>query len=173
MKTRIKKIFKKLCIYGIGFIVVVFLANHLPFILISGDSMYPTYNNGEFIRLTFNTKNIERGDVVIFKEKLHFKFEEKLIKRTCGIPGDMIYTDSDGTYFVYNNHQIFYYEGNENTTDIDSFLKSCDYKYTLGDSQYFFMGDNRDYSVDSRSFGPVSESKILAKAADGGNKKWQ
>ena len=173
MKDKLKKLFKRLCIYGIGFVAVVFIANHLPFILISGDSMYPTYNDGEFIRLTFNTKNIDRGDVVIFKGKLHFRFEEKLIKRVCGIPGDMIYTDSEGTYFVYNNHHIFYYEGSENVTDVDSFLETCDYKYTLGDSEYFFMGDNRDYSVDSRNFGPVSESKILAKTADGGNKKWQ
>ena len=169
MKTAIIKRIKLLLICGIVLVALYAISNFLPFIRVSGSSMEPSYTDDEIVYLNRNTDSIKRGDVVIFKQKLHFYFEEKLIKRVCGIPGDKIYKDTNNNYFAYDGIYI-YYETSRIDTTCDELLASSTYMYTLSKNSYFCMGDNRDKSIDSRTFGAVDETKIIA-IVKGGFKK--
>ena len=110
--------------------------------------MSPTYNNGDYLLINKFNKDFSRGDVVIFRtEKQPTSF---LINRIIGLPSEKVEIRG-GKVFI--NDQILnetYYSGE---TLPDSSV-------TLGQDQYFVMGDNRTKSFDSRSFGPISKSSI-------------
>lgn len=121
-----------------------------PFI-VSGETMSPTYNNGDYLLINKFNKDFSRGDVVIFRyEKQPDTF---LIKRIIGLPSEKIEIQ-DGKILV--NGQVLketYYNGE--TTGNTSL--------TLGNNQYFVLGDNRNKGFDSRSFGPIAISSIEGK----------
>jgi signal peptidase I len=158
------KVFKLTIICVVLIFALSLVSAHLPFILISGSSMEPTFKDGQIVYLDRNFEDIKRGDVVIFKQQVHFSFDEKLIKRVCGIPGDKVYKDKAEKFFIYDGKNIFYYD--KKVSDVLALLESSTYLYTLDDNQYFCMGDNRDESIDSRSFGAIDRKKILALVKD-------
>lgn len=167
MKQRLLLKLKTVAVCGGAIAIATLISAHLPFIRVSGNSMEPTYLDDEIVYLDREADSYNRGDVVIFKQKVHLPFEEKLIKRVCGIPGDEIYCDANGSYFIYDGKTIYYYESDNDSIDIDELIAKSNYQFTLTERQYFCMGDNRDYSVDSRSFGAIDESKILACVKNG------
>ena len=125
-------------------------------VMVDGSSMYPTLKNGEKAitdGLFFKMGDIERFDIVIIEEK---GFEDKLVKRVIGLPGETIeYIDS-----------VLYVNGKETK---ESFLKdgvktemtyNKNFKVTLGKGEYYVLGDNRSNSTDSRYFGPIKKSQI-------------
>ena len=135
------------------------------------------------------SKNPERGDVVVFKTPVDNRTD--YIKRLIGLPGDTIQI-IDGDLYL-NNHKI---QRNkvEITTNINcgseilninafeeklsngttytavyrkkgTFLNSE--KYFVPENYYFFLGDNRDCSKDSRylsSVGYVNKINLVGKA---------
>ena len=128
-----------------------------------GNSMHPTYQNGEYLMANKIQYKIlgdpERGDVIIFK----YSDTQDFIKRVIGLPGDTIMI-KDGQIYV-NNEQL----------DESNYLASTvitsggDYIHegetiTVGDNQYFVCGDNRPHSSDSRTFGPINRDQIKGKA---------
>lgn len=127
-----------------------------------GNSMYPTYKNGEYLmanKLTYRFGEPQRGDVIIFK----YSDTQDFIKRVIGTPGDTIMV-KDGKVYV-NGTQL------DETTYLEEtvYTSSGDYlaegeTITIGDSQYFVLGDNRPHSSDSRTFGPIEENQIKGKA---------
>ena len=136
------------------FIVRSFIAQ--PF-LVSGSSMEPSFNNGNYLlvdELTYHFRNPERGEVIVFKyPKDPSTF---FIKRVIGLPGETVKIENgqveiykDGTTQVLQEPYIL------QKTDVTSFEK------TLGAGEYFVMGDNRNFSFDSRSWGPVPEKDLV------------
>jgi signal peptidase I len=127
-----------------------------------GNSMHPTYKNGEYLmanKLVYRFSQPKRGDVIIFK----YSETQDFIKRIIGIPGDSI-TVKDGKIFV-------------NGTQLDESAYLADTVYTsggdyiaegqtvsVGENEYFVCGDNRPHSSDSRTFGPISIDQIKGKA---------
>ncbi|SHI88721.1 signal peptidase I [Geosporobacter subterraneus DSM 17957] len=134
-------------------------------------SMNPTLVEHDYLILR-NTHRVERGDIISFKTDIQFTEAElrqfnfiqrlrqgktkNLIKRVIALPGDALLIQ-DGKVYV---------NGEELTED---YLSST---YTSGDieidripeGKVFVMGDNRDNSLDSRSFGPVNIEMIQGKA---------
>ncbi len=132
-----------------------------PFI-VSGDSMIDTFQSGEYLivdQVTYYMSEPARGDVIIFRyPRDPSKF---FIKRIIGIPGDTIKIE-DAQVTVIN-------EENPDGVLLDEpYVRSMEpaslQEETLGDREYFVMGDNRDHSSDSRSWGVLQKDRIIGRA---------
>ena len=137
---------KKKIAWGItGIVVIIFLILNLFYAIavVSGDSMYPTYTNGQIL-LTAKYYDIERFDVVtIYHDTI-------LIKRVIGMPNETIkYEDN-----------ILYINGEQVDDPYNTVTE--DFEITLGDDEYFCLGDNREVSWDSRRYGAFSRMYIIA-----------
>ncbi|OGC46455.1 signal peptidase I [candidate division WS6 bacterium RIFOXYC1_FULL_33_10] len=127
-----------------------------------GNSMHPTYKNGEFLmanKISYKFSEPQRGDVVIFK----YSDTQDFIKRIIGIPGDKVMI-KDGK--IYINDELLdesNYLADTVISNGGSYIHEGQ-TITVNEEQYFVCGDNRTNSSDSREFGPVDESKIKGKA---------
>jgi signal peptidase I len=154
---------------------------------IPSDSMMPTLLDGDFIFVNkyayglrlpvVNTKMVaidepHRGDVIVFR--LPSDPSINYIKRLVGLPGDHIVVRMpvrlDGVYQGHGHtgakigfeqlgtveHRVLYL--------MDRYTR--DYEQTVPEGHYFFMGDNRDNSRDSRfpEVGFVPERNLVGKA---------
>lgn len=139
------------------FIVRTFLVQ--PF-LVSGTSMYPTFQNGDYVltdELTYRIRPPERGEVIVFHDVTDPS--TYLIKRIIGLPGERVVIQN-GTVTIYNKQnpngfvldETYLSPGTVTTGNID---------ITLSSSTYFMMGDNRAVSYDSRAWGPLPAANIV------------
>lgn len=135
---------------------------------IVGRSMYPTLKNKEkgiVNVLSRNFNGINRYDIVVAKIEEEGKTSE-VVKRVIGLPGETISCQDEVIYINGNplDESAYldteYYDEWYNTNHY--FTKNFQ-EITLGEDEYFLMGDNRPLSQDSRDFGPVNSSQILAK----------
>jgi signal peptidase I len=132
-----------------------------PFI-VSGASMDDTFHSGEYLivdQVSYYFEAPKRGEVVVFKyPRDPSKF---FIKRVVGAPGDTI--EIDGSIVTITNEQ--YPDG---IVLDEPYVKSMrpgeGLSETLGEHEYFVMGDNRDQSSDSRTWGVLQESFIVGRA---------
>lgn len=143
---RLGKIITIAMVIAIG-LYIVFLKNFGVDIVL-GPSMEPTFQNKEaLIYQKNNNLSIEKQDVVLFWANEY----DIYIKRVIAVGGDHIEV-KDGKVYVNEEEQkepyisTDYVEG-----DIDE---------VVPEGTCFVMGDNRDVSSDSRSFGVVSYERI-------------
>ncbi len=140
-------------------VVAVFLVRNFiaqPF-LVSGSSMEPTFLNGNYLlvdELTYRFREPERGEVIVFRYPLDRR--AYYIKRIIGLPGERLLIQ-EGKVSIFTNGkektlQEPYVFGRETRGDFD---------IVLGQDEYFVMGDNRDFSLDSRSWGTLSREDII------------
>ncbi len=127
-----------------------------------GNSMHPTYKNGEYLmanKITYRLKDPQRGDVIIFK----YSDTQDFIKRVIGLPGDTVML-KDGQLYINNKllDESNYLNDSVYTNGGD-FLKEGESK-TVPEGEYFVCGDNRPHSSDSRTFGSISKEDIKGKA---------
>jgi len=115
-------------------------------IRVDGHSMDYTLADGEIMLVTkpeYIFSNPSHGDVVICKYPGR---KEYFVKRLMGLPGDVIEVKSN---VVYRNGE----ELEEPYLSPDNNLRGFSMpSFTLGDDEYFVMGDNRDHSHDSRNY---------------------
>lgn len=119
-------------------------------ITISGHSMDNTLSNGMFgysLKVKDNTK-FERGDIVIVNTDDHL-----IVKRIVAMPYDSIECKDNIVYL--NGSPLEEEYTSSKTDDFD--------KVSLGENQYFILGDNRQNSKDSRIIGAISREEIIAK----------
>ena len=152
-----KKVLKGLSFIASVVIMTTLLYNYVFFIiLVPSASMYPTIEIGDRIITTriHDTSSIERGEILVFYSD---EFKETMVKRVIGLPNDQIEINSDGKVSV-NNQEL-----NE------TYVKYPDPKsgsFKVPEGEYFFLGDYRLHSYDSRKWNDpfISESKILGQA---------
>ncbi|GIW62977.1 MAG: signal peptidase I [Patescibacteria group bacterium] len=130
---------------------------------IEGQSMYPTFNNGENIitsKIHYKIFPIKRGDVVVFT-RVDVPEKTMLIKRVIGLPGDEILIQ-DG-YVYLNGKKLVepYIESYTNLDNSSAVIEGVPYKVPVG--SVFVMGDNRLNSQDSRYFGAIKINVIEGK----------
>ncbi|MBU3805067.1 MAG: signal peptidase I [Candidatus Cellulosilyticum pullistercoris] len=125
------------------------------------ESMMPAINPGDHLivsRLPYYYRDPVRGEIVVFKYNDDF-----LIKRIIAVPGDQIDIKDNK---VYINGELLD-ETAYLTKSVKTYLyagSKVDFPYTIPDDYYFVMGDNRLNSKDSRVFGAIPRSSIIAKA---------
>jgi signal peptidase I len=128
---------------------------------ILGKSMEPNYYQDERLlvdRVSPRLGFLQRGDIVIAHSPR--EVETELIKRLIGKPGDEIEL-RENTVFVNGTALTEPYlppgadSGPRDATQT---------KWTLGENEYFLLGDNRSQSQDSRSFGTVQSTNIVGRA---------
>jgi signal peptidase I len=122
---------------------------------VDGFSMRPTLEDGEFVlvsKLNYQFASVQRGDIIVF----HFPMDPKqeLIKRVIGLPGDII-TVREGTVSV--NGQVL------NEPYIAA-APAYSGEWKVLDGQLFVLGDNRNDSSDSHSWGLLPARNIVGKA---------
>jgi signal peptidase I len=119
-------------------------------------SMEPTLYEGEYLLISKQTHKIwplERGNVVVFHYPRDFK--KNYIKRIIGLPGEKIEL-RDGKLYVNS-------EFTPEPWVVDQ-TQGTFGQWSLGEDEYFVMGDNRNNSSDSRAWGPVKSQYIIGKA---------
>lgn len=122
---------------------------------VDGFSMRPTLEDGEFVlvsKLNYQFGSVQRGDIIVF----HFPMdpEQELIKRVIGLPGDII-SVAAGTVSV--NGQVL------NEPYIAS-APAYSGEWKVLDGQLFVLGDNRNDSSDSHSWGLLPSQNVVGKA---------
>lgn len=131
-----------------------------PFI-VSGASMEPTFDTGEYLvvdRLTYHFEEPERGDVIIFRyPKDPSKY---FIKRIIGLPGETVEI-RQGEVTIKNKA---YPKGLALDQSYVRFGREDSGEVTLGSEEYFVMGDNRAASSDSRAWGALPRDNIIGRA---------
>ncbi|MBC7073886.1 signal peptidase I [Candidatus Parcubacteria bacterium] len=130
-----------------------------PFI-VKGNSMEPNFKTGNYLiidEITYRFRNPKRGEIVVFKYPGNEA--QKYIKRVIGLPGETVEI-FDGKIKITNEKGSFY-------LDESSYLRQSqtfgELKITLGEDEYFVLGDNRLSSYDSRMFGPVKRKEIIGR----------
>lgn len=131
-----------------------------PF-LVHGASMDPTFATGQFLivdRLSYRFESPKRGDVIVFEYPHNPKVY--YIKRIIGLPGEKIAIKNGEVYINGTKDPSQHI----NEPYVEDSRKSHDtLEVTLGDTEYFVMGDNRIESSDSRSWGPVDKNFIVGR----------
>ncbi len=132
-----------------------------PFI-VSGASMDDTFHSGEYLiidQISYYFNQPARGDVIVFRyPRDPSKF---FIKRIIGVPGDTVTIEDARVKITNADHpEGFILE----EPYIKSMLPAPSMTETLGEREYFVMGDNRDQSSDSRSWGVLQEERIVGRA---------
>jgi len=131
-----------------------------PFI-VSGDSMYPTFHNAEYLivdELTYRISHPKRGDVIIFRYPNNPS--RYFIKRVIGLPGETV-TIKNNSVTITNKEHPEGFVLDENYLNVEV---SGNQTTELSDTDYFVMGDNRPASSDSRAWGPLPENFIVGRA---------
>lgn len=152
-KNTINNFIKEWAIPIISAIVLAYLINKFLLfkVLIPSESMVPTLNVDDrlFVTRVYNPDKLKRGEIIVFYSE---EMNELLIKRLIGLPGDKIKIEN-GTVFLNGEELEENYIGNE-----DKFNG----EYNVPEGKYFFLGDNRLWSKDSRYWiNPYIEGKDI------------
>ena len=133
------------------FLIDTFIAR----VRVENISMEPTLHQGEFLlvdRVIFRFDDLDTGDIVVF----HFPGDprEDYIKRVIGTPGDHVKA-SQGAVSV-----------NDVMLDEPYLLSDTAYEgeWIVPENSYFVLGDNRNQSSDSHSWGYVPEKNLIGRA---------
>lgn len=136
------------------FLVRSFIAQ--PF-LVSGSSMEPGFTDGNYLlvdEVSYRFREPERGEAIVFKyPKNHKTF---YIKRIIGLPGETISVERGKVTITSASGKEVLEE-----SYISPSWTSGSAEATLKEGEYFVMGDNRNFSFDSRSWGSVRKDEIV------------
>ncbi len=161
MNTLTKELLGTLRSIGIALAIVFFIRIFIfqPF-LVSGESMYPTFNNGDYLivdEVSYRLKEPQRGDVVIFKYPENPK--RFFIKRIIGLPGETIIFKNNEVYIQTNSSADMIKLSEPYINQITIPINTTEQK--IDPDNYFVMGDNRGFSLDSRAWGQLPKENIV------------
>ena len=155
-KQEVKELFSFiLVVLAIVIPIRVFIAQ--PFI-VNGESMVPTLENGDSLiidEISYRVEDPERGEVIVFRNPT--KNKQFLIKRIIGLPGETVEI-SGSQVIIRKDDSILQLDETYLNGDFSSYGT-----WKLGENEYFAMGDNRQKSLDSRSWGVLPGDLIVGK----------
>ena len=149
-----KKI-KEISIYLLIIVMVILIRTFIitP-VRVNGTSMDPTLKNGEIMIL--NKIKYNKNDIVVIKME-----KELLIKRVIGLPNEEVkyidnklYINNEYVEETFLNEDVYTTNFSLSDINLEKIPENC----------YLVLGDNREVSLDSRTFGCFSKDKILGSA---------
>lgn len=131
---------------------------------VKGASMEPSFYDHEYLiinEISYRFSEPERGDIIVFKYPKDPS--QYFIKRIIGLPNEKIEI-ADGRVYVYAEVDSKVKKMLDESLYLDPEVKTTNSKsWVLGADEYYVLGDNREYSLDSRGFGPVYRDLIVGK----------
>lgn len=147
--NRLEELKSTLIVAAVTVAAILLINGMLHPVRVSGTSMYPTLQNGELLRcISADADEIEAGDIIVFREN-----GKPLIKRVVGVPGETL-TVMDG--YIYADDVL----RDSSTLPMMEDPGVLADGITLGENEYFCVGDNRNDSCDCRYFGPITKDQI-------------
>lgn len=137
--------------------VVVIFTMVFRIVTVSGDSMVGTLQHNDRLILITQFYKLERGDIVVICRE----GEEPLIKRVIAVAGDTLDIDEESGEVLLNGTPLqedYVYGGVTPTLGFKG-------PYTVKFNEIFAMGDNRQWSYDSRQLGAFSVDDVAGEAA--------
>lgn len=140
----------------IGITALIFLVFGLIFGLseVEGMSMFPTLKDGDRVVYLRRVREYKVGDIVAIDRP----GEEGYVKRVAAVAGDVVNIIGGE---LYVNGKAEGESGAAGRTEAVG--AEISYPLTVGPGEVFVLGDNRENSVDSRSFGPIPTEQIKGK----------
>lgn len=130
--------------------------------VVKGSSMEPTLSDKDQLivdKVTYHFQEPERFDIIVFP----YQYEENTyyIKRVIGLPGESVRIDEKGIIYI-NGEELIESYGREVIKNPGLAVTEV----TLGEDEYFVLGDNRNNSTDSRAeeVGLIEKSDIVGRA---------
>ena len=125
-------------------------------------SMDPTLNAGDVLlvdRMAYRFSTPKRGDIIVYKTGDDSKKASTHIKRIIGLPGETIQI-KDGQILI--DGETYQEDGGFPAIENAGVAET---RVTLGNGEYFVLGDNRNNSEDSRyaDMGNVKKRNIIGK----------
>ncbi len=163
MKNVIKEIFDTviyiLVVVAVIYLLITYVGQRTQ---VRGSSMEPTLSDNDNLivdKISYRFRDPQRFDIIVFP----FLYEEETyyIKRIIGLPGETVFIDPDGTIYIDGEAL----EENYGKEVMISQGRAAE-PITLGDDEYFVLGDNRNNSSDSRTaaVGNIKRGQIIGRA---------
>lgn len=150
-----------LIVLCLTYLVIAFVGQRTE---VNGGSMEPTLSDEDNLivdKITYRFSDPERFDIIVFP----FKYKEKTyyIKRIIGLPGETVQIDQQGN--IYIDGEILNENYGKEVIQPDH-IGLASQPITLGDDEYFVLGDNRNNSKDSRvsQVGNIKRDDIIGRA---------
>ncbi|MBM7578477.1 signal peptidase I [Jeotgalibacillus terrae] len=127
-------------------------------VVVDGTSMVPTLQDGDRMivnKFQYKVTAPDRFDIVVF----HVSEREDYIKRVIGLPGESVEFEDNQLYIDGEPVDEFFSDDDIVTEDFTLF-NLTGYE-EVPEGHLFVMGDNREYSKDSRHIGPVPIDEIV------------
>jgi signal peptidase I len=128
---------------------------------VEGLSMFATLDDNDYLianKIDYRLHPPQRGDIVILRPPTNNS--QDFIKRIIALPGERLLI-RDGVVYI-NGHKLDEPYLPEAWTQFNNW--GGDNGTVMPPNDYFVMGDNRNRSQDSRSFGPIGRDRIDGKA---------
>jgi len=130
---------------------------------VEGLSMFATLDDNDYLianKIDYRIHGPQRGDIVILRPPTDNS--KDFIKRVIALPGETLLI-RDGIVYI-NGRKLDEPYLPEAWTVFNNWPPNGGNGQVMGPDQYFVMGDNRNKSQDSRSFGPISRDRIDGRA---------
>lgn len=156
-KLKVKKqrqLFGTVLLFIVAAAAIVLATSKFPILRIYGHSMSPTLNEKEIV-LTVKGDNPKAGEIWAF-----YVGNKILVKRCIATGGQMVSIDREGIVSVDGSVLFEPYVKEEASGE-----SSISFPYQVPAEKYFFLGDNRAASADSRhsTVGAISDEQLIGK----------
>lgn len=156
----------KILLIALAIVIPVRMLLFQPFV-VKGDSMEPNYHSGDYLiidELSYRLRDPQRGEVIVFKYPLNPSY--RYIKRIIALPNETLELKNGEVYISRADSEAQKIDESLyiNSKTREEWKRMLSYgPLTLKGDEYFVMGDNRNYSSDSRTWGVLPVKNITGK----------